>query len=88
MFEKVISKAIDTIADPVLIILFLIIIGLFFMVYYKDKCLQVISKDHHNEINSLSQSIASEVQELSKITEKQITLLEFLIYNKGGDSRR
>ena len=85
MLGKVLDKAIETIADPVLIILFLVIVGLFLMLYNKDRCLQTMSKEHHDEIDKFSLSIVKEIQLVAKSLDRQITLLEFLIYNKGSN---
>ena len=82
MIEKIVDKLIDAIPDPTILVLSIVIGGLFFIIYYKDKCLQSINKNHHDELNIINRDIGEKIAILSKSLEKQITLLEFLIYKK------
>lgn len=79
---KIIDKIIAAIADPTVLILFTIIAVLFFMIWHKDRCIQKLSNDHHNELDMVSKSIVDQISLLTTSIEKQITLLEFIIYKK------
>jgi hypothetical protein len=82
---KILDRVIAAISDPTVLILFCIIAILFFMLYYKDKCVEKINQNHKEEIHFISDSIVDKLSLLNDTITKQVTLLDFLIYDKKRD---
>ena len=83
-FVEIIDHVLDVAKEPVLV---MVIVGLFWLVYHKDKCLAKMSAEHNAELELLSKQIVGEIGCVNKSLAKQVTLLELIIY-QGNPNRR
>lgn len=71
-----------TIGDPIYIIFFIIILGMFVLLIYKDRCLLRVIETH----KQTASEIVDEVHETNVTMAKLTTLIEVLIYGKDRGS--